>query len=414
MSVVPITRSLLIVTLLLIPGRPVRAGVPNFKMQEIDKTLKIGYGVVLADINGDGKPDIVVADKDRVIWFENPSWQLHTIIGAKTKLDNVCLAAADIDGDGKIDIALGAGWRPPSTTEPATLQWLGRGASLEAEWTLHPINYDHPSLHRIRFADLNGDGRPELIVAPLHGKGATAGKNWAEAGPRFGYLTIPQDPTSANWEFKLIDDTKHVMHNFLPTDYFDKKTAGLLTASYEGVFYFTRSGEDKWVGAQLGQGNQADPTKSRGSSEIKVGRMGGANGAKFITTIEPFHGNEVVVYTPPIDPKTNLMQRTLLDNRIKSGHALWCADLDGDGTDEIVMGFRDPFNGMINYGINIFHVADPAAGGAKVQWEKTNLDNGGVAVEDLLCGDLNGDGRPDIVAVGRATKNVRIYWNEGK
>ena len=28
--------------------------------------------------------------------------------------------------------------------------------------------------------------------------------------------------------------------------------------------------------------------------------------------------------------------------------------------------------------------------------------------------DLNGDGKPDIVAVGRATKNVKIYWNEGK
>jgi hypothetical protein len=35
-------------------------------------------------------------------------------------------------------------------------------------------------------------------------------------------------------------------------------------------------------------------------------------------------------------------------------------------------------------------------------------------VEDATVGDLNGDGKPDIVAVGRATKNVRIYWNEGK
>jgi hypothetical protein len=34
-----------------------------------------------------------------------------------------------------------------------------------------------------------------------------------------------------------------------------------------------------------------------------------------------------------------------------------------------------------------------------------------VAVEDLAVGDLNGDGKLDVVAVGRATKNVRIYWN---
>jgi hypothetical protein len=36
-----------------------------------------------------------------------------------------------------------------------------------------------------------------------------------------------------------------------------------------------------------------------------------------------------------------------------------------------------------------------------------------VATEDLAAADLDGDGRVDVVAVGRATHNVRIYWNEG-
>ena len=37
----------------------------------------------------------------------------------------------------------------------------------------------------------------------------------------------------------------------------------------------------------------------------------------------------------------------------------------------------------------------------------------GVAVEDLVVADLNADGRPDIVAGGRSTGNVRIFFNEG-
>ena len=48
------------------------------------------------------------------------------------------------------------------------------------------------------------------------------------------------------------------------------------------------------------------------------------------------------------------------------------------------------------------------------KWERHILEDGGVAVEDLAVGDLNGDGKPDIVAVGRATGNARIYWNQGK
>jgi hypothetical protein len=35
-----------------------------------------------------------------------------------------------------------------------------------------------------------------------------------------------------------------------------------------------------------------------------------------------------------------------------------------------------------------------------------------MACEDLKVADLDGDGRPEIIAAGRATKNVIIYWNE--
>jgi hypothetical protein len=45
-------------------------------------------------------------------------------------------------------------------------------------------------------------------------------------------------------------------------------------------------------------------------------------------------------------------------------------------------------------------------------WRATMLDDNGIACEDLCLADLNGDGKLDIVASGRATKNVKIYLNE--
>ena len=42
------------------------------------------------------------------------------------------------------------------------------------------------------------------------------------------------------------------------------------------------------------------------------------------------------------------------------------------------------------------------------------IDNGGIAVEDALVADFNGDGKPDLLAGGRATQNVKLYINQGK
>jgi hypothetical protein len=35
-----------------------------------------------------------------------------------------------------------------------------------------------------------------------------------------------------------------------------------------------------------------------------------------------------------------------------------------------------------------------------------------MACEDLKTADLNNDGKPDIIAAGRASKNLVIYWNQ--
>src|SRR5262249_50715218 len=74
---------------------PDTASFPSFRMQEIETGLGVGYAVLLVDLNGDGKKDIVVVDTKRVVWYENPTWKRHTILEGQTKPDNVCIAAYD-------------------------------------------------------------------------------------------------------------------------------------------------------------------------------------------------------------------------------------------------------------------------------------------------------------------------------
>ena len=44
-------------------------------------------------------------------------------------------------------------------------------------------------------------------------------------------------------------------------------------------------------------------------------------------------------------------------------------------------------------------------------FEITMIDDNQMACEDLKVADLDGDGKLDLVAAGRATKNLKIYWN---
>jgi hypothetical protein len=378
-----------------------------FEMKEIEKGLGVGYAVLLVDLNGDGKKDIVVADQRRVVWYENPTWKRRVILEGQTKPDNVCLAAHDIDGDGQLDLALGADWNPSKTKEGGTLQWLKRGKTLDEPWTLYPIG-EEPTLHRIRFADLHGTGEASLIVTPLMGRNSTREKNWMDGSPvRVLAYKIPKDPTRDRWVPEVLDESLHVLHNFAPVPAASGKGMDLLTASYEGVSLLSFNGE-RWQRRLIGQGNQENPNGNRGSSEVKQGKL--KDGSPFLATIEPWHGHQVVVYTPGRDPRAP-WDRQVIDDKLKWGHAVWCADLDNDGGDELIIGVRDNLSDKPGEkcGVRIYKLD-----GARGRWERQLIDEGGVAVEDLAAADLDGDGCIDLVAVGRATHNIRIYRNVGK
>ena len=138
-----------------------------------------------------------------------------------------------------------------------------------------------------------------------------------------------------------------------------------------------------------------------GVGEIRwLGRAAEGN-LPSLTAIEPFHGNALAVY----EAKGAKYERSIIDDQLAQGHALGAADFSGTGEEQIVAGWREP-NAAKQFGLKLY------AKSSDGKWTSTWIDQNKMACEDLKIADLNGDGKPDIIAAGRATKNVIVYWNK--
>ncbi len=372
--------------------------------QELATKLQVGYAVRVLDVNQDGQLDIAIVDSQRVLWLEGPEWREHVIFETpQAKFDNVCFAPHDVDGDGLIDFALGADWQFGNSDSGGSIGWLQQ--TPQGPWKYYPLASE-PTVHRMNWVTLGNSAQPSLVVAPLKGRGSRA-PGFDQAGVRLLAFDIPHDPVQETWGRRVLTDQLHVMHNFEASDLDADGQSEIIAASYEGITWIRSDENDDITLQRLGAG-QEQPAPKRGASEIRSGKL--ADSRNYLATIEPWHGDKVVVYVAPDDwPQSNqLWQRNVLDEQLAWGHAVACANLDDDADQELIIGVRDDQDAQFRCGLRIYDPKDAASG----SWERTLVDAGGVAIEDLAVGDLDSDGDLDIVAVGRATHNVKIYWNQ--
>ena len=186
------------------PGPAATAAGTMWKREKITDSYDTEGGA-FADINGDGKPDLVLAhyNKSGVLWIDFAGVKPVTHhIGDRTN-DGHGTGIADIDGDGKADILTPYGWFQNIDADHDKWQWHGdwrlgdagfpilgydvnhdgkmdliygqghgyglfwleqTGSGDSRKWVQHEIDASFSQSHALKLVDIDGDGQPELIT----------------------------------------------------------------------------------------------------------------------------------------------------------------------------------------------------------------------------------------------------------
>lgn len=358
--------------------------VPRFREHVITTAVKFGYQLLALDLTGDGKKDLIAVDEraTELAWFENPNWERHVMAVDVPRQLNA--DSCDIDGNGIPEVVLAYRFESRPEQSVGNVVLLTSGGDVRQPWTAREIDRV-PTAHRVRWMDPVGNGRKVLLLGPMVGMRFPP----QEGDPVPIYLYRPGD-----WKREtLSSEPRGVLHAINPVNWDGGARQQLLTASYSGLHRFEFSG-DKWVVNRVSSGDPR-PWPQCGSSEVRLGHLGEA---RFLAAIEPWHGNQIVVYLP----EAERWNRIVIEDQMENGHALAVGDLDGDGRDEIVGGFRGK-----GFRLSIYRAVDQRG----QRWQKTVLDDGGIAAADCVIEDFTRDGRPEIVAIGASTGNIKLYEN---
>ncbi|MDO8544731.1 MAG: VCBS repeat-containing protein [Opitutaceae bacterium] len=145
-------------------------GSANWKKHPLGKTINMAKMIEMADVNGDGRLDVVATDSEHVdsglFWFEAPAdpvkgkWIRHDVAKGYNGLDS--MSVEDMNADGRPDIVIGE-------TKDKLRLVIYENVEGEKSWKEHLISEGKESHKGANAVDLDGDGDLDLVSIAYFG-----------------------------------------------------------------------------------------------------------------------------------------------------------------------------------------------------------------------------------------------------
>nr|WP_228530607.1 MULTISPECIES: VCBS repeat-containing protein [Myxococcaceae] len=315
--------------------------------------------VVVADLNGDGRPDVAgIGGYGVSVWLNQGGGAFAPEVVYALSFGRE-LAAADVNGDGRVDL-VGTGRDTSARAAVGVLLNRGSGAfNAPVLYTVGDSSGGEPP-RRLIATDRTGDGRPDLVML----------RNSDNAYPD-GALTLMTNSGSGTFS---------VSANVTGPGLYDLDAADLNADGKADVVVSTGQG----VGVYLTQANGALGARvDSGSPTVSLVRIADVNGDGKPDVVAPTSDTTQVL----LNPGTGVFGAAKLTSQSFAAQNMVAADVNGDAKPDLV-GFLPGQPGSILISLGR---GDGSFAGVTVYGSTTTSAAG------LAVADLTGDGKRDVV-----------------